>query len=161
MELPLPGLAVRPATDADEPFLAQVYAATRAEELAATGWPPPVRTAFLAQQHRAQHDGYRAAHPEGAFLVVAHEGADIGRLYLADVDGAVLVIDIALLPEQRGRGIGDALLDAVEADATERGLDVVLHAERNGRALGWYRRRGYVTDGPGDGVRVPLRLALS
>ena len=36
--LPTPATTLRPATPSDEPFLLQLYASTRTEELAQTGW---------------------------------------------------------------------------------------------------------------------------
>ena len=44
-------------------FAAALYASTRAEELALTGWPEERRGTFLDQQHRAQHHHYRTYYP--------------------------------------------------------------------------------------------------
>ena len=53
------GLAFRPATEADVPFLFRVYASTRIEELAATPWSDEQRAQFLSMQVYAQHTDYR------------------------------------------------------------------------------------------------------
>lgn len=151
-----PGVTTRPATHADEDLLAAVLASTR-PDLAGAGWPEDLRRTVLRQQHLAQQAGYRAAHPDGRFMVVEVEGVPVGRLYLADVPEGLLLIDIALLPDHRRRGLGTALLDAVEAEARGRGVAVVLHADRDGMAHRWYRRRGYL-EGAGDAIRVALRL---
>ena len=37
------GIAYRPMTDDDLPFVAALYASTRAEEVAPTGWPPEMQ----------------------------------------------------------------------------------------------------------------------
>jgi hypothetical protein len=73
------GISYRAETDDDLPFVAALYATTRAEEVAATGWPPAMQAAFLEQQHRAQRRHYRAAHPQGEWLLIERAGEPIGR----------------------------------------------------------------------------------
>jgi ribosomal protein S18 acetylase RimI-like enzyme len=134
-------ITYRPETDADLPFVAALYASTRADELAATGWPDEMRAAFLEQQHRAQHAHYRAVHPDGEWLLVERGGAPVGRLYLAAQDDMLLIVDISLLPAMRGTGLGTAILtDVLAAEARP----VQLHVERTNRARRLYERLGFV-----------------
>jgi GNAT superfamily N-acetyltransferase len=135
------GIRYRPMTDDDLPFVAALYATTRAEELAATGWPAAVQAAFLEQQHRAQHSSYRATHPEGEWLLIERDGAPIGRLYLAVQFGMLLIVDIALLPAARGTGLGTAILTDLLAAETR---PVELHVERLNPARRLYERFGFV-----------------
>jgi ribosomal protein S18 acetylase RimI-like enzyme len=134
-------ITYRPETDADLPFVAALYASTRADELAATGWPDEMRAAFLEQQHRAQHAHYRAVHPDGEWLLVERGGAPVGRLYLAAQDDMLLIVDISLLPAMRGTGLGTAILTDVLAAETR---PVQLHVERTNRARRLYERLGFV-----------------
>jgi ribosomal protein S18 acetylase RimI-like enzyme len=53
------------------------------------------------------------------------------------------VVDISLLPECRGRGIGTALLEAVIAEASGAGKFVALSVEKLNPALRLYRRLGF------------------
>ena len=78
------GLSLRPMTDEDLPFVAALFASTRAEEVAQTGWPAEQQQAFLAQQHEAQHRHYRTHYPEADWLIVELGGEAIGRLYLVE-----------------------------------------------------------------------------
>ena len=153
----VPQVRLRAATDADEPLLFAVYAGSRADELAQVPGTDEQRHAFLTQQHRAQHASYRARHPEGQFLVVELlDGRAIGRLYLARLAGnEVRVLDIALLPEWCGRGIGSALLGDILAQADREALLVSLHVEVWNPALRLYERLGFVEAGRND---VHLRL---
>jgi ribosomal protein S18 acetylase RimI-like enzyme len=137
------GIACRPMTDADLPFVAALYASTRAEELEATGWPEAMKAAFLDQQHRAQHSHYRASYPEAEWLIVERQGEPIGRLYLADQGGELLLIDISLLPESRRAGLGGALLRDLLAHARATGQLVSLHVERTNPAQRLYERLGF------------------
>lgn len=135
------GISYRPETDDDLPFVAALYASTRADELAATGWPEEMRAAFLAQQHQAQHAHYRAVHPDGEWLLIEQGGAPIGRLYLAGQDEMLLLVDIALLPETRGAGLGTAILTDLLASEIR---PIQLHVELTNPARRLYYRLGFV-----------------
>ena len=60
-----PAVALRPVTDADEPFLREVYASSRADELSVVPWSDEQRAAFLDMQYRAQTTDYHRRFPEG------------------------------------------------------------------------------------------------
>jgi ribosomal protein S18 acetylase RimI-like enzyme len=55
----------------------------------------------------------------------------------------IRVVDVALLPAARGRGIGTALLRDLLAEGARTGKKVSIHVERFNRALGLYRRLGF------------------
>jgi GNAT superfamily N-acetyltransferase len=137
------GIAYRPMTDEDLPFVARLYASTRAQEVAATGWPPETQSAFLDQQHRAQHRHYRHAFPGAEWLIVEQGPDAIGRLYLDETDAALLLIDISLVPEQRAKGVGGAVLADLIALAAARGKAISLHVEKFNPAQRLYRRLGF------------------
>ncbi len=72
-------------------------------------------------------------------------GQTAGRLWLDESENSVRVIDLALLPEQQGRGIGTHVLRSVIRRAGEAGRPVCLTVARtNERAFGLYRRLGFV-----------------
>lgn len=137
------GVSYRVETDDDLPFLEAVYAGTRAEELAASGWPAEVQRAFLADQFALQRKHYRAHYPAAEWLVVEHGGAPVGRLYLEEWETQMRVIDIALVPGSRGLGLGTAILGDVIAEMESRGKAVSIHVERNNPAMGLYVRLGF------------------
>lgn len=130
-------------TDEDLPFVARLYASTRAAEVAATGWPPQMQAAFLQQQHRAQEQHYRGTYPDTLWLIVERGGAAAGRLYLSRADGGLLLLDIALLPEHRGGGLGGAMMRDLLALARAGGEMVTLHVERTNPARRLYERLGF------------------
>lgn len=142
MNLPA-SLALRPALDADREFLFRVYASTRAEELAVTGWSDAQKEQFLRMQFDAQHRYYHEHMPDAAYLVVLCEGQPAGRLYLDRRHDEIGVVDIALLPEFRDRGIGSVFLREVMAEATAARTPVRLHVEPFNRALNLYHRLGF------------------
>ena len=59
-------------------------------------------------QFDAQDTEYRRANPDGSFDVIEVDGRPAGRLYVDRRPGDLRIVDIALLPEFRGRGIGEA-----------------------------------------------------
>ena len=147
-DLPIPaaagiGVSLRLMTDADLAFAARVYASTRLEEVAQTGWPQPMIDTFLAQQHDAQHAHYTAHYPGIIRYAIQHAGANVGRLYLYEGASDLRIVDIALLPDARGNGIGAALLTDVIAYAQARGLSASIHVEQQNPARRLYLRLGF------------------
>jgi ribosomal protein S18 acetylase RimI-like enzyme len=138
------GLSYRPAREADLPFLAAVYASTRAEELAMTGWPDEMKLQFLAHQFNAQHTDYERNYPDAERLVIEHRGEDVGRLYLDEESTRFNLIDIALLPAARGQGLGGAILADILAQAAEAGKIVTIYVEKNNPARRLYDRLGFI-----------------
>ncbi|TFI57765.1 N-acetyltransferase [Sphingomonas parva] len=139
------GVGYRPADEADLPFLFGVYASTRLEELAQTGWPAEMQTIFLRQQFDAQHHHYRTYYSEAEWLVVQWRGADVGRLYFEEWPSQVRIIDIALLPAARGHGLGAAILQDMLALAAGLSKAASIHVEKNNPAMRLYRRLGFAT----------------
>ena len=139
------GISYRPIADEDLPFMAELYASTRAEEVAATGWPVEVQHQFLGQQFEAQHRHYMAHYPDAEWLVIEQGGAAIGRLYIEEWPSQFRLIDIALMPAARGRGAGAAILRDVMAQAAGAAKALSIHVEKNNPAMGLYRRLGFVT----------------
>ena len=141
MLVPRPALRTIRAEDRD--FLFRVYAGARLEELALTDWDETQKQAFLAQQLEAQHHHYQTHYPGARLDLVLLGDEPIGRLYVARWREEIRIMDIALLPEHRNRGIGGALLRDLleEAAATSRRL--TIHVERYNPALRLYRRLGF------------------
>jgi ribosomal protein S18 acetylase RimI-like enzyme len=135
-------LDLRPVRAGDEALLFRIYAGTRAEELAVVPWDDAAKEAFLRQQFAAQSASYEQ-YAGRSHQVVLLDGEPVGRLYLARTDGEILIVDIALLPEHRGRGIGTALLRDVLAEADADGKRVTIHVERLNPALALYERLGF------------------
>jgi ribosomal protein S18 acetylase RimI-like enzyme len=138
------GVRARPMTDDDLIFVAALYASTRAEEVAVTGWPIEHQRAFLAHQHDAQHRHYRSHYPDAHWLILEKSGAPVGRLYLDRWERELRVIDISLVPSCRSQGIGAAVLRDVQDLARALGIGVSIHVEKNNPARHLYDRLGFV-----------------
>ena len=126
-------------------FLFDVYASSRADELAPVPWTQEQKWAFLAQQFHAQDTDYHGRYPDADFSVIERDGVPAGRLYVARVgSGGINIVDIGLLPEHRGAGIGTALVSDIIATADREGVIVSLHVEQWNPARRLYRRLGFV-----------------
>lgn len=136
-------VTLRPATPADEPFLFRVYASTREEELAPVPWTTEQKRAFLAQQFRAQSAYYREQYPAAAFDVILADGVPAGRLYVNRAAEEIRLIDIALLPEHRGAGVGGALLRELQDEARATRRRLTIHVEKMNPARRLYDRLGF------------------
>jgi len=132
-----------PALPDDEEFLYRVYAGTRAEELAVVPWDEAQTEAFLRAQFDAQDRWYREHYVGATYEIVRIDGEAAGRLYLHRGETEIRIVDIALLPEHRGNGIGTALLRALLDEASASGKRVTIHVERFNRALRLYERLGF------------------
>jgi ribosomal protein S18 acetylase RimI-like enzyme len=134
---------LRPAAEADRPFLLRLYASTRADEVARTGWPLAEQEAFLRMQFEAQHHHYHAHCPDAEFAIVTCGGEDIGRWYVHRTPVELRVMDVALLPAWRQRGIGAALFAGLIAESERCGLPIGLFVEHENPARQWYARLGF------------------
>jgi ribosomal protein S18 acetylase RimI-like enzyme len=139
-------ITLRPASADDETFLYELYASTRTEEMAAFGWEAPQRELFLRMQFNAQRQHY-AHYPNAEHQIILRDGVPIGRLLVARLAAGFNLTDIALLPAERGAGLGTQLIGALLAEAAQTNQPVTLHVAHGNRARRLYERLGFVATG--------------
>lgn len=137
-------VALRAATAADREFLLGVYAATRDVELSQVAWAPGQQEAFVRSQFDLQDGEYHRHNPRGSFDIVEVDGRPAGRLYVDRRRGDLRIVDVALLPEFRGRGVGTGLIRSVQSEAAASGCIVSIHVEVHNPAADLYARLGFV-----------------
>lgn len=149
--------SLRAATPADEAWQLAIYAGTRADEMEMTGWPQDQCEAFVTMQHRAQQHHYAVHFPRSVcqFIVVGDDIA--GRLWVDERPDRLHILDIALLPAWRGRGLGTQCLQALAREADARGLDLGIQVEIHNPARRLYERLGFVADGGVQGLYQGMR----
>jgi GNAT superfamily N-acetyltransferase len=135
-------VALRPAEEDDRPFMLRVYASVREPELEAAGMPREQWPPFVEHQFEAQSRHYES-YEDTSFEIVLVEGKPAGRLIVARWPEELRVVDIALLPEHRGRGIGGALMRELVEEADERDVKTSIHVERFNPARRLYARLGF------------------
>lgn len=134
---------LRPVETSDYPVLRAVYASTREEELAVVPWDDAQREQFLRQQFDAQDAYYRENYANTRFDVIEVDGRPVGRLYVARWQDEIRIVDIALLPEVRGVGVGTELLSGLLDEAAATGKRLTIHVEKFNRARALYERLGF------------------
>jgi ribosomal protein S18 acetylase RimI-like enzyme len=153
------GFTLRSEREDDVPFLQRLYASTRTEELAQAPWSEEQKQTFLAHQFAAQRQHYRTQINDCLFQVIEKDGAPTGRLYLQWRETQLHVVDIALLPDARGQGVGTLLLEALIAAAADAGRALGIFVEKFNPALHLYRRLGFVEIGD-TGVYLEMERPL-
>ena len=138
-----PAVSLRPSTPEDRPFLARVYASTREEELANVPFSPEEKAAFVEQQFSAQTAHYARHYHDTSFDLILVDGEPAGRLIVGRWHDQVRIVDVALLPEFRGLGVGTRVLEPVLAEGEARGVPVTIHVEQFNPAQRLYRRLGF------------------
>ncbi len=136
-------IRLRPEAEADLPFLRSVYASTRAAEMERVPWPQQQKDEFVRSQFEFQRTHYQQHYSESQFDLVVVDEALAGRLYVHRGPSEIRIVDIALLPEFRGRGIGQSLIEMLQAEARTNGKSLGIHVERFNPALRLYQRLGF------------------
>lgn len=138
-------IATRPQQPADRDFLSLLYRSFRWEELAPLAhWSDADKIAFLDQQFAAQYAHYAAHYPASEFLIIQADGAPIGRLAIDRTSPhEIRIVDIGLLPDWRGRGVGSGFLHRILDEAGKADKAVTIHVEQTNPALTLYRRLGF------------------
>ncbi|HYL76328.1 MAG TPA: GNAT family N-acetyltransferase [Bryobacteraceae bacterium] len=140
-------ISLRPATAGDDEFLLHIYASTRHDEMASWGWDLAQQTGFLRMQFDVRHRGYLAAYPAAETSVVSAGGIPCGSLIVSRGRGEIRLVDIALLSEFRGRGIGAHLLGMLLAEAARSQASLRLSVLRSNPAVHLYERLGFIATG--------------
>jgi ribosomal protein S18 acetylase RimI-like enzyme len=144
-------LRCRPQCPQDEPFLREVYGSARQDELELTGWGPEQRKLFLDLQFKAMRQGYASQFPRGEFSVLLRGDEPIGLMVVNRAEDELRMVDIALLPQYRGRGIGSFWLNKLVQEAKAAQKACRLHVFKGSRPWSLYERLGFVKiaeDGP-------------
>lgn len=146
-----PGITLRQETAEDEAFLRRLFIALRRGEFAPIGMGEAQLEALLGTQFQLQRTHFRMMFPDADWSIVEHKGVPIGRLYVGRTMAARVLVDISLLPEWSGRGIGAALIDHMLAEARKAGRGVTLHVRPHNPARRLYLRKGFVETGSDGG----------
>jgi ribosomal protein S18 acetylase RimI-like enzyme len=146
LEIPSPAglLHLRPEREEDRDFRYRLFCDSRQPEFA-LALPPPVYQQVMAHQFQAQTVSYRNSFPQARFDIIELDGASIGRIVVDRPGTMIHIVDQAIVPHLRGRGIGTAIMRAIMDDATAAGLPVQLEVDsENDPSFRLYRRLGFV-----------------
>ena len=147
---------LRYVTAEDEDFLFRLFVSSRESEFAVL--PGPQRSALLRMQFEAQRQNYGRRYPDGRHSIVSLEDANVGRLWVGETETEIVILDVALLPEYRNRGIGSALYSRLieQAMASGKGLRASVSTANPG-SLRFHERMGFTVTGR-DEMYVTVRI---
>ncbi len=133
----------RTVGNADRPFLFDLYASTRAAEMALTPWTAEQQEAFLTMQFNAQITAYRETYPEAEHEMITAGGRPVGRLYLSRLPDGLRILDITIAPEFRNAGIGSVVLGEILEEADRESKPVTIYVESFNPSLRLFQRLGF------------------
>ena len=138
---------LRPSLPDDRDFLFRLYASTRVEEIRGFGWSAAQQEAFLRMQFNAQQQWYQATYSTAENQIIEKDHEPIGRMIVQHEAGTWRLLDISLLPEHRGQGIGGELIRALIKECGAAGTVLQLQVVNTNPAQRLYERLGFIKTG--------------
>jgi ribosomal protein S18 acetylase RimI-like enzyme len=138
---------LRPSLPDDRDFLFRLYASTRIEELRPFAWTPVQQEAFLRMQFNAQQQWYLATYSTAENQIIEKDNEPIGRIIVQRERDTWRLLDISLLPEHRGQGIGGELIRALIQQCRQSGAVLQLQVLNTNPAQRLYTRLGFLKTG--------------
>jgi len=131
-------VVLRPAIQEDSGFAFHVKKAALGEYVRETyGWDED-------EQRRLHEQGFCAS----ATRIIMSQGQDIGLVAIHEADDRVHLLELYLLPEAQGKGIGSHVLAQVLGEADRVRRPVILRVlKSNPRAKAFYERHGFTLVG--------------
>lgn len=139
---------LRPAGIVDEVFLLELYAQTRAEELAQSGLDALQREVFVQMQFRARQTSYQAAYPLATDeIICTAAGVPVGRVLVDRKQDGMRLIDIEIMTERRRQGFGTQVIRELQYECAARDWEMSLQVLKGSPAERLYRRLGFKVAG--------------
>ena len=133
----------RPAAESDRAFLFELYASTRAQELAMVPWNEEQKRAFVEAQFAAQARGYQDSFPHATHEILTRDGVDVGRLYLTREIDNIQILDITIAAQARNEGIGAQVLAEIAAEADRNLQSASIYVETFNPSRSLFERLGF------------------
>lgn len=140
----------------DDQFLFEVYASSRREEMMFWGWSEEQRLHFLRMQFYCREQSYKMQYPNLEKKIIMSDEVKIGQIQIDRSNGEMVLVDMALLPEYRCRGIGTSLLIEIQHEALNTGRFIRLSVLNGNPALRLYQRLGFQCIGS-NGIYTMMR----
>lgn len=139
-----PRVTFRAEDEGDAELVRRAHVAHRQMLLAGLGWPTEALAQLCDGQHALQERHITDHHPAAERRVIVADGRAVGRVCVDQTCRPWRIVDIALLPDAQGRGLGSEALRQLLHEATTAGVAVDLHVGHdNPRAEALYRRLGF------------------
>ena len=146
-------VSLRPVAPDDGLLLYKLYASTRAFELSFVPWSDSQKEAFLTAQLSAQQRHYQDYYPGSEHKIILSDEEPIGRLYVARETDEIKILDITILPERRGAGIGTPIIKGLMQEAESLDVPLTIYVETHNPSGRLFDRLGFVPK-ENDGLNI-------
>jgi ribosomal protein S18 acetylase RimI-like enzyme len=136
-------VARRTMTPEDEPFVRNLIITTVADELAAWAWPEALRAQLLEMQYKGRRQAIDDGYTDAERQIILLDEQPVGWVVVLTGEQDTHIIDIAIMPDQRGKGIGGTVLGEIIAASDCRGKSTRLSVNITNRAAHLYERLGF------------------
>ena len=138
-------VSYRLATPEEEhTFFRRLFDITRRPEFEQAGLSGEALDTMIESQYHARTTHYKEAYPEAEYRMIFSDADLAGGMIVEERDGDLHLIDITLLDERRGQGIGTRVMSDLIEDAKRGGRGVLLFVEQFNPAQRLYERLGFV-----------------
>jgi ribosomal protein S18 acetylase RimI-like enzyme len=118
-------LHIRAALPHDADIQTALFVASR-PELQQINLMPNQVAALIETQQRIHQEGIQQHYPNAKIMMAEREGIVVGQYIVDDGEADSRLIDIAVMPLHRRRGIASATLSILQAEAAHAGRSVSL-----------------------------------
>ena len=137
------GLGIRLATIQDQAFIKSLFNSTR-QFLDLADAETDYLDMVKSHQQQLQEESYGQQSPDAMTFIIDKQGTLVGKLILDFGRNIVHILDIALIPQARGKGYGKAIIQAVQHVAMKQSLPLGLSVDiRNCTARRLYASLGF------------------
>jgi len=136
-------ISFRPVTESDLLFLSNLYASTREEEMTILPWTDEQKVEFVRMQFNAQHKFFKQEFSNAEFNLVLKDDIAIGRMYVERRENEIRIIDVTLMPDYRGQGVGQVLMKSLLDESAGSAKPITLHVAKDSPAMSFYERFGF------------------
>jgi ribosomal protein S18 acetylase RimI-like enzyme len=139
---------LRHAVAHDQDFLLQLYLATQPIETTSWNMSAAEREQLLRMQFRGRSQTYTAQYSDAEdWIICLNEEGDVerrvGRHLVMRQNGAILGVDLAVLPVYQNQGLGSLVLQQVQRQCAQEGLTFRLQVLHTNPARRLYDRLGF------------------
>ena len=123
-------ITLRPSGDEDQDFIFSVFCTARAARFGNALMEEQQLQPLLAMQYRAQQFQYQQQYPQAQLDVVLLADKAVGYIHIEREQYHCTLIDIALLPETIGNGVGSYLVAELIREARIEGKSVLASVDK-------------------------------
>jgi ribosomal protein S18 acetylase RimI-like enzyme len=131
------------ATENDSEFFMELFSEIKGSELLLHSWPPTIREQLLSMQYRGFMKSIQEEYPNHEDFLILFQSKMAGRLQIEKNDSFFRIINISLMPDFRGKGIGSYILKNILKEANLRQIPVELDVDVSNPAFFVYQNLGF------------------